>query len=237
MKKISLMGMMILFILSMQSCKKRFEDLLINPNQPVSVPPYLVMGKELNDIVNNIGGNAPWDAVMRYNQYYCRNYQYYGDNAYSFSGTFGNYSNDLKNIQQMEIEAANAGAPARNAYAAVGKFLRAYYYYHLSSLMGDVPMSEALKGLTNISGPKYDTQKDVFLQILKWLDEANDDFNALKGEASDRNFNSNDIYYKGDFAKWQKMVNAFKLRVLIMRKKLPYLLIHNSPPTTSCPLN
>lgn len=84
MKKISLMGMMILFILSMQSCKKRFEDLLINPNQPVSVPPYLVMGKELNDIVNNIGGNAPWDAVMRYNQYYCRNYQYYGDNAYSF---------------------------------------------------------------------------------------------------------------------------------------------------------
>jgi hypothetical protein len=219
MKKISLMGMMILFILSMQSCKKRFEDLLINPNQPVSVPPYLVMGKELNDIVNNIGGNAPWDAVMRYNQYYCRNYQYYGDNAYSFSGTFTNYSNDLKNIQQMEVEAANAGAPARNAYAAVGKFLRAYYYYHLTSLMGDVPMSEALRGLTNISGPKYDTQKEVFLQILKWLDEANDDFNALKAEASDRNFNSNDIFYKGDLARWQKMVNAFKLRVLIALSK------------------
>lgn len=218
-KKIYSIGLMILFIISSQSCKKRFEDLLINPNQPVGVPPYLVMGKELNDIVNNIGGNAPWDAVMRYNQFYCRNYQYYGDNAYSFTGSFGNYSNDLKNIQQMESEAANAGAPARNPYTAVGKFLRAYYYYNLTSLMGDVPLSEALKGLTNISGPRYDTQKEVFVQILKWLDEANDDFNTLKTEAGDRNFIANDIYYKGDLSKWQKLSNAFKLRVLISLSK------------------
>lgn len=219
MKKLSLMGLMLLFIISIQSCKKQFEDLQTNPNQPVTVPPYLILGKELNDMANTLGGNSPWDNVMRYNQYYCRNYQYYGDNAYSFAGTFGNYSNDLKNIQQMELEAANAGAPARNPYAATAKFLKAYYFYNLTSLMGDIPMSEALKGLTNISGPKYDTQKDIFLQIFKWLDEANDDFASLRNDAPDKNFGSYDIYYRGDVSKWQKLVNTFKLRVLVALSK------------------
>jgi hypothetical protein len=219
MKKIISLLLIVMLITTTQSCKKRFEDLLTNPNQPVSLPAYLILGRELNDISGGLGGVAPWDAVHRYNQYYCRNYQYYGDNAYSFTGTFSNYSNDLKNIQQMELEAANLGAPPRNVYSATAKFLKAYYFYNLTSLMGDVPLSEALKGLENIAGPKYDTQKEVYLQIIKWLDEANDDFALLKAEVGDRNFGQYDIYYRGDLSKWQKLVNAFKLRVLVSLSK------------------
>ncbi|MBS4066873.1 MAG: SusD/RagB family nutrient-binding outer membrane lipoprotein [Chitinophagaceae bacterium] len=219
MKKILQLGLMLVLI-STYSCKKKFEDLLTNPNQPVSLPAYLILGKELNDLSGGLGGNAPWDAVHRYNQFFCRNYQYYGDNAYAFNnGPFGVYSNDLKNIQQMELEAANSGAPARNVYSAAAKFLKAYYYYHITSLMGDVPMTQALKGLENINGPAYDTQKDVMLQILKWLDEANDDFAVLKTEVADKNFGQYDLFYKGDLSKWQKLANAFQLRVLVSLSK------------------
>ena len=33
----------------------------------------------------------------------------------------------------------------KTPYHAVAKFLKAYYYYNLTSMMGDVPLSEAVK--------------------------------------------------------------------------------------------
>jgi hypothetical protein len=60
--------------------------------------------------------------------------------------------------------------------------------------------------------PKYDSQKQVFIQILSLLEDANTEMGNLK------NTNyvlTNDFYYGNNLAKWQKAVNAFKLRVLI----------------------
>jgi hypothetical protein len=51
---------------------------------------------------------------------------------------------------------------------------------------------------------------------LKWLDDANSDMTALaaKGETI-----SGDFYFNGDLKKWQKVVNAYRLRVLITLSK------------------
>ena len=84
---------------------------------------------------------------------------------------------------------------------------------------GDVPMTEAIKGLDGQFSPKYDDQKAVFLQIIKWLDEANDDFAALV-TSNDGSLNSaSDIFYNGNLSKWRKLVNTFKLRILIALSK------------------
>jgi hypothetical protein len=52
---------------------------------------------------------------------------------------------------------------------------------------------------------------------LKWLDEANTDFETLlaKKDASLKG----DIFYNGNYAKWRKLVNAYKLRILIALSK------------------
>jgi hypothetical protein len=52
--------------------------------------------------------------------------------------------------------------------------------------VGDLPVKDALKGLT-VDQPTYDTQKDVFVQVLKWLEDANADLTTLIA-ASDKVF-------------------------------------------------
>ena len=208
--------LIVICLISLTACQKRIEEISVNPNQATSVPANLLLVRQLNDLSTGLGGVEPWGNVSRYNQFHCRNYQYYGDNFYSFTGgPFGVYNGNLKNIERMEAEATKAGGASVNPYSAIGKFLKAYYYYNLTSLMGDVPLSEAVKGLDGQFSPKYDDQKSIFLQIIKWLDEANDDFAALTANNDVTLSSASDIFYNGSFIKWRKLVNTFKLRVLI----------------------
>jgi hypothetical protein len=87
-------------------------------------------------------------------------------------------------------------------------------------------MSDALKGLDNQT-PKYDSQKDIFRQSLQLLEDANTQLAGL--------INSSNTSLLGDFyyqeritnpktaldalKQWQKVVNTFKLRVLIQLSK------------------
>ena len=142
-------------VIATTSCKKRFEELQANPNVPVSVPPNLIFNTLINGLSGGLGGIQPWSSVMRYNQFYCRNFQYYGDNQYNWNnGPFDVYLNILKNINQMEKEAEKIAGNTNTPYHTVAKFLKAYYYYNLTSLMGDVPLSEAVKAL----GRKFATK-------------------------------------------------------------------------------
>jgi hypothetical protein len=192
-------------------CSKKFDSLERDPNRPVTVPASLVFNGVLNDL--NPGA---WNQVNRWNQFSASNYAYYDDQEYNWTGvSFGPY-NTIKNIVKMEDEALRSGADALNPYSALGKFFRAYFFYDLTMKVGDLPMTEALKGLEN-STPVYDTQKDIFIQILKWLDESNTDLATLS--ASGNNLLTGDFYFNNDLAKWQKAVNAFRLRVLIQLSK------------------
>jgi hypothetical protein len=65
--------------------------------------------------------------------------------------------------------------------------------------------------------PKYNTQKEVYVQILKWLDESNADLTTLI--ANGNKTLSGDIYLGNNLRQWQKVVNSFKLRVLVSLSK------------------
>jgi hypothetical protein len=209
MKKICSM-MLVSIALFTSSCKKDFNSLEADPNRPTSVPANLILNGVLADI-----NQSPFSSTQRWNQFYACNYAYYGDQQYTWTGvSYGTYTT-LKNVLKMEEEAAKS-IPAPNPYSALGKFIRAYMYYNLTMQVGDIPVSEALKSLDNVA-PKYDSQKDVFKQVLVWLEEANNDMSAV---ATKGNYVlSNDFYYNNDINKWRKAVNSFKLRVLIQLSK------------------
>lgn len=197
--------MLVVLTSSLSSCKKSFESLANDPNRATAVPANLILNNVLLDFTE-----GAFNETHRWNQYYVCNYAYYGNQEYNWTGYSYMGYNTLKNIAQMEAEATKS-VPAPNPYTAIGKFLRAYYLYDLTMHLGDIPASEALKGLENLT-PKYDTQKEVFGQILSYLEQANDEITLLK------NTNyvlSGDFYYQNNLSKWQKAVNAFKLRVLI----------------------
>jgi hypothetical protein len=208
-----------IFILTLiaYSCTKQIESKQQNPNNPTSVPPGLILGTVLTDMsgtgtAGNLGGINSWGEVAQWNQYHCQNYNYYGDNIYSWTnGSFDPYL-VLKNVVQMEKEVQTRGGAAVNPYEALGRFIRAYYYYNLTSLFGDVPQAEALSGTAT---PAYTPQEQVFAYVLGELDTANTDLASLIAANDNSLLAPQDIYYGGDLTKWQKAVNTFKLRVLV----------------------
>ena len=183
-----------------------FEELAVNPNQPTAAPASLIFNGTLNDMYE-----SPFALTHRWNQYYLCNYNYYGNNEYNWtSNSFDFYT--LKNVSKMVEENEKTGADAVNVYSAMAKFQKAYLAYRMTMKFGNIPFSEALQG-AELTEPKYDDQKQVFVQILNLLDEANNEMNTLITSGK-RNIDG-DIYFNGDLTKWQQVVNAFKLRVLI----------------------
>jgi hypothetical protein len=81
-------------------------------------------------------------------------------------------------------------------------------------LYGDVPQADALKAPANAK-PTYTPQEQVFLYVLETLDSANTELAGLIASNDNSLSSSQDIYYAGDLTKWQKLVNSFKLRVLV----------------------
>ena len=211
MKKINkILLLPVWIILVFAGCKKKFSDLYVNANQPVSAPPYLILTGVLNDMYDR-----PFSQHEVWDQYYLYNYDYYGNNRYDF-GSATMYYTTLKNVLRMEDEAKNSGAAAINPYVALGKFFRAFFFTKMSLQLGDIPMTEALQALNNLT-PKYDAQKLVFQRSLAWLDTANTQLASLI--ANGDNSLTGDIYYNGDLKKWRKLVNTFKLRLLITLSK------------------
>src|SRR5579872_2866257 len=227
--------------LAITSCSKKIQDKEPDPNNPTTVPPNLILGTVLTQIsgtgidgnsgIGALGGVNSWDNVGDWNQYHCQNYNYYGNNIYSWTnnsthselegsivvtnisnGPFNSYLL-LKDVVQMEKEVTSRGGSAINPYEAIGRFVRAYYYYNLTSLMGDVPQAQALNA--SISKPAYTTQEQVFAYVLSELDSANSDFGTLIANNDASLSATQDIYCSGNLSKWQKLVNSFELRVLV----------------------
>jgi len=210
MKKIINTAALLLFIMfAVSSCQKNFDDIGADNNRPGNVTPSLLLNGVLNSLYN-----SPYDNYEKWSQYFLQNYDYYGNNRYDF-GSGINYYNTLKNVIKMEEEAKNIKLPEVNSYSALAKFLKAYFFTQMSLQMGDVPMNEALKGLDNLT-PAYDSQKDVFKQAFDWLESANTDLASLQGS---ENYLQGDIYLDNDLLKWQKVVNTYRLRLLIHLSK------------------
>lgn len=208
MKSIKNIFYCLLTLVLLNSCQD-YAELEINENKPNQVPPGLVLNGILNDMYER-----PWSVEHRQNQFWACNYNYYGTNEY-WSAAGLNFMT-LKNVIKMEEEAKRTGAQEVNPYSALGKFFRAYFYVRMSQRVGDLPLASALKGLED-GTPSYDTQKQIYVAVLNWLEQANTELGQLI-TANDATL-AGDIYYGNDLTKWRKAVNSFKLRVLISLSK------------------
>ncbi|MEP6948175.1 MAG: SusD/RagB family nutrient-binding outer membrane lipoprotein [Ginsengibacter sp.] len=203
-------GAVLIVTILLSSCTKSFNDLNKNPNKPTDVPASLLFNGILNDMYEE-----PYTSNEKWCQYFCENYDYYGNNRYDF-GSGHDYFSTLNNADKMIDAAVNQGLPSVNPYEALNKFFKAYLFTRMSLQMGDIPMTEALKGSTNLN-PVYDPQKKVFQQAFLWLDSANTDLTSLV--AGSDNSLQGDIYFNNNLLNWQKTVNTLRLRLLIQLSK------------------
>lgn len=202
MKKLALL--FFISVIFVTSCAK-FDEYNTDPNQSTKVTPDLLATGLLLETFqySHVGADfLQKDMLAKYISYMegASDYQY---NKFDRAG-FGSLVK-LTNVRKMQEMAA--GSIYEDSYHGLGNFIRAYTFYNLTMRVGDIPYSEAVQGEDGVYNPKYDSQKEVFLGILKELEEADALF------AKGRNF-PGDPMFDGDVVKWRKVVNNFRLKIL-----------------------
>jgi hypothetical protein len=116
---------------------------------------------------------------------------------------------DLKN--KLGPEGAN---PNEVKYAMVDivAFIK---ILKITDLFGDVPYTEAGKGVEGILLPKYDTQESIYKDIIEKLGNY---ITVFEGATTADGFGTADPFYAGDMSKWIKFANSLRLR-LAMRMR------------------
>lgn len=198
---------LVAFISLLQSCNKESLTDLNIPLNSVNypIPPYLFTQALLNLPRDNYSVLA--EGMQYFSTY--KEVPAIGDKFYSFNGTeadfVGTYTIRLNLLYQLSQAIQ---APELINERAMVRILRVYTYHQLTDVAGDIPYLQAVKGEEGTLSPKYDTQKDIYLDMFKELDESANSFDPAKPT-----FGANDLFYKGDVAKWKKFAYTLMLRL------------------------
>ncbi|SDI59309.1 Starch-binding associating with outer membrane [Chryseobacterium taeanense] len=125
----------------------------------------------------------------------------------------GYWNNSYKWIKQIyEMKKAAISSSDQN-YEAIALVLNAWAYSNLTDTYGDVPFTEASKLDEGISQPKFDQQKNIYIQMLDDLKRANSLFVTTK------TLTGTDLFYNANndvngITNWKKFCNSLSLRLL-----------------------
>jgi hypothetical protein len=211
MKKIFISALIIVLACS---CEKWIDPKLnVDPNNPTDVAmPQLVAPIEANLAYITGGELARWDCVWMQQiagiQSQSANNDIYtlGESDATNAWSYNLYCPGMISTKILIDKAAAGNSPH---YAGIGKILMAYHLGVTTDHWGDIPYSDAFKGLKLEFQPKYDTQQEIYATIFKLLDEALSDLDASSSLFSP---GSEDLIYDGDLSKWVKAAYALKAR-------------------------
>lgn len=213
-------------LLSLSSCQHELDTFNDNPNNPtqLSTPTTLLTSAEVGTISNSTG-NLPRTLSLFT--------QHTNGNAFQ-SLDYTNYfitetdnETDWSNIYQAGLslnQIITQFGDKNPYYDGMARVLMAMNIGYATDVWGDVPFTEAFKGVNNFS-PKYDTQEQVIAQIQSYLDKAIADFakpasaNSVLPGKNDLFFydNKNFVWQKD---KWIKLAYAIKARYALRLSKV-----------------
>ncbi len=150
-----------------------------------------------------------------------------------YSGQLIGYSSLYSNIYGLSLSTAESNGTWNALYVGVLTNMRhiiansnndllrgiamvveAHAFGTATSLFGDIPYSEA--GNSEIQDPAFDSQVQVYTQVIARLDEAISTLNSASSGSI-----SEDIYFGGDKAKWIAAANTLKARFYLHQKDYP----------------
>lgn len=205
-------------LVGITGCKKEFLDVNTNPNALPTATPGFVLANALNvSAASLVGPNEVgsfWAGLWTQSNGYILSttiFQYnFTNNDFNYwDGTYDN----LNDYQYIIDKAAEA-----DQLFAVGpaKIMQAFNYQKLVDLYGNIPYSEALKGVGKLA-PKFDEQKTVYEGLIALLDAGIKDAKANPFPSA---FTASDIIFKGNTTNWVKFANSLKLRILMRQSRI-----------------
>ena len=190
------------------------QPMLYGAQKQIASCEYGWMGEIMQYVINTNFENS---AQLAYNYVLSESYTNYMWNLYT---QFGNAQYMLA-LARKECEKPE-GNPAMIGVALI---LRSWIGHMLTDTYGNVPYSKA--GLIALQGDEfeyttpYDRQKDIYIDLLRSLEEANACFAKAaemkdSGALSTIDFNAIcDFMYEGNIDKWRRFGNALYLRLLM----------------------
>ncbi|MBX3253017.1 MAG: SusD/RagB family nutrient-binding outer membrane lipoprotein [Chitinophagaceae bacterium] len=121
------------------------------------------------------------------------------------------YSGTLKNVNEIlyQVDSGFAKGEDYNNLKQASRVLKAFTFHRLTDYYGSIPYFDALKNKEGVFFPSYDKQKDIYMDLLKELDEATAAFTA----AAPDGFAEGDLFYNGDIDKWKRWGYSLMLRL------------------------
>ncbi len=199
-------------------CKKSYLDINTNPNSLPSATPSFVLTNALNTTAssmvspNEIG--SYWSGQWTQSSSYILstttfNYQY-------TNGDFNYWDGLYDNLYDYEYVLKNADATNQKYFKGPARVMKAYVFQAISDMYGNLPYSDALKGVESLA-PKFDDHKTVYESLISSLDAA---IVELKANPFASAFASADIVFAGNTTKWIRFANSLKLRILMHQSRV-----------------
>lgn len=204
-------------LISVQSCNE-LDRINTNPNNmtvgdihPSSLLPNILFSgaESLDKLTYNLGSELIQHTVGTSTTQAFHRFQI--PNGVS-SGLWNNCARWAASADHMrELAAAD---PGFCNFEAIALTMRAFYMQTLTDSYGDAPFSEAFRGMDGEMHPKFDTQKEIYLQLIEDLKRANSLYNAT-GRPMTESQSNKDLLYGGNLDRWKRFTNSLLLRVIM----------------------
>jgi hypothetical protein len=203
------------------SCSS-FLDINTNPNSftSASAPtPNAILAQALVATANNY--------ATSYNSYASFAADYWGksgvvngyaaERTYNYSSSYyqGLWSATYDNLNDYNVIQTQGVATNYPYHAAIARIMKAYNYLLLVDQYGDIPYTNALKGLDNLT-PTYDKAQDIYKDLIVQLNGAITDINAATASSTvPIAVGTEDVVFAGNMTNWKRFANSLKLRILL----------------------
>lgn len=199
-------------------CSKSFLDVNTNPNSLPTATPAFVIANALNTTSTNMV--SPNEIGSYWAGYWTQSNGYILSTtifAYNFTnGDFNYWDGFYDNLEDYQYVINGADAAGQGYLKGPAKVMKAFVFQHLVDMYGNIPFTDALKGVSSLA-PKFDDQKTVYEGLITLLDDAIKDLGANAFASA---YTSSDIMFKGNTAKWIQFANSLKLRILTHQARI-----------------
>jgi hypothetical protein len=212
-------------LLVMGGCTKNFDSINTDPTQVLQsqFDPNLLMASTQVEYMNAIQGynsgiifESMWIQALASpaaNSYYSNGDKYTASpNTTSYQGSLWNHTYNSAGYAAAILNGSN-GKPGFGNLRAMATIMQVLDFQSCSDVYGDIPVSQAVQAPA-ITQPVYDAQSAIYPALLARLDSVLPKLNV------DSPTTANDIFYKGDVAKWKKFGYSLMLRMAMRLVKV-----------------
>ena len=200
-----------------QGCTKNFEEINTNKNKFYDVDVNIIFPGTVSRTMDLIG-ELTTNKLLTFSRYGVLNFATTPSQDIN-DGTFNKfYVGIIRDLDNLERD--YTGKEGFQNRLAIVKTWKMYMYYMMASIYGGVPMSEAITdGTTNTRSYKYDTEREMYTQMLTTLAEAGSLYNVTAPATGDY-LDTDPVFGAGgvgrsDLAKWQKFTNTLRLNIAL----------------------